>query len=116
MSQIQAPSVKWFCKVCEEEPSKGTATEVKLAENDAKICSLTEIVKVVQSQNQTILRVLEGLGKNQPTQVTNSVNEFMEEQKDKETRAKNIILYNVPEPVETGEEGQKRMRKPSASS
>ncbi|KAL8565637.1 hypothetical protein ACOMHN_063468 [Nucella lapillus] len=97
----------WYNEVCEEEPSKGTATEVKLAENDAKICSLTEIVKVVQTQNQTILRVLEGLGKNQPAHVTNSVNEFMEEQKDKETRAKNIILYNVPEPVETGEEGQK---------
>ena len=47
------------------------------------------------------------MGSKQEEQVKESVASYLDEGKDREDRAKNIILYNLPEPKDQGEEGQK---------
>ena len=110
-------SVQWYCNTCKTEIVSGPdGQDDTVARQGAKIDTLIEVVRTMQTQMsvmQNQMTVLVELVKereskrapdlNTDTQIQTHVSEMLEDQREKEEKKNNIILFNVPE-VETNEE------------
>ena len=111
----------WFCKTCRAEMKE--TRDVKgdrLAQQGAKIDSFTEVINSIQKQMSDLKGEMTKVVKNTtdngwtevtsnggtsrgPTQMQIQVSEALEDQKEKEEKRNNIILFNVPETIKSDE-------------
>lgn len=106
LAKIQAASVKWHCPVCIKETQKLPDPDDRQAQNAAKLDTLTQILFALQQQNQLILELLKKSDEKMVETVKQQVRETYEEDKDREARKMNLIMYNVKESKQDGEMGE----------
>ena len=96
LAKNELEGIKWFCPKCVDE--KGKCREDSIAEQSAKLETLTTIVVTLQQQNKMILDLLskERIIKNED-RIKVQVSEALESQKEKDTRATNLMVFNVVE-------------------
>ena len=96
-------SVKWWCPFCEAEGINLSDPNDKIAQQSSKIDVLTEAVLSLQKQNLLILNILNREEKLEE-KIKTQVSEIVVDQKEKEDRAKNLMMFNIPEPDSPSEE------------
>ena len=89
--------VKYLCPVCLNAPLQNIdfSPNARLDKQDLAIQTLSDTVKALQVQNENILSILKGPSLENKVQV--QVNQVYEDQREKEEKKNNIILFNVPE-------------------
>lgn len=107
LAKIQSVSVKWHCPVCSAEMSKLADPNDRLASNEAKLDHMMTIVTMLQQQNAMILNLLVKSEDKMEETVQKHVRETYEEDRDREARRNNLIMYNLKESRGTGEEAEK---------
>lgn len=108
LAKIQTLSVKWNCPVCMKELEKLPDPNDKMAAHDAKMDTMMEIVKVLQQQNTMILQHLLKQGEKMEEKVEHYVRETFEEDREKEARKNNLIVYNLKESEKENETAAER--------
>lgn len=99
-----AKSIKWFCPACEKETTVSNPDD-KLAQQGAKLETLTAIVLALQQQNKIILDLLmkeQTIEEKIKVQVT----EALDNQKEKEDRMNNIVMFNIQESSAKGRDAE----------
>ena len=104
-------SIAWYCNPCKAELLSGPdGQDDRVAQQGAKIDTLTEVVKTMQAQMSIMqgqMTVLIDLVKEKEnkratelktdSQIQTHVSEVLEDQREREEKKNNIILFNVPE-------------------
>ena len=97
-------AIKWYCPQCMSEMSQGSDPNDKLAQTDAKVSTLVKIVETLQTENQMILSMLQKTGGSINEQVKVQIQEYFEEEKERDMRRNNIVVFNVDENDLAGDE------------
>ena len=109
-------SVNWFCNPCKVKIKNGSLnSEVSNCDScDGKIDSITTIIKTMQSQmdmmQQQMATILEVVNKkdDKPAiiekQIEAHMNQLFDEQKERDEKKNNVIIYNVEEEEESDAE------------
>lgn len=102
-------ALKWFCPICEKE-SLSESPHDKIAQQSARIDTLTQSVLALQQQNNEILSVLQQMQKDRTLEdkVKVQVSETLEDIREKDDRANNLVFFNVHESKECNREGEKK--------
>ena len=90
--------VKYLCPLCLQTPLQSidfNAQNLRLDKQDVAIKTLSETVKTLQTQNENILNILKGPSLENKLQT--QMDEVLENQREKEEKRNNVILFNVPE-------------------
>jgi hypothetical protein len=97
-------AIKWFCPTCEKDSGRKDPND-KLAEQLAKLETLTAVVLTLQQQNVSILEMLKS-ERSIEEKVKVQVTEVLDSQKEKEGRVNNIVVFNISESLGTGQEAE----------
>ena len=111
IANTQEESIKWFCPSCEKDCNTKNMS-IDRNDNsdqhsnfDSKLEALTAVVVTLQQQNSMILdHLVLSKEKTSEEKVKIQVTEAMENQREKEKRINNLMVFNVEESVVT--EGQ----------
>ena len=101
MRKCNNPAIKFICLVCRDtesvdvKPSDAICRDA-VAKNAAKIDSIGESVKLLKKQNNEILDYMKLKYKTDDS-IKLHVTEAVNNQKQKEERQLNLIIYNIPE-------------------
>lgn len=106
LARLHSLSVKWHCPVCTSELQKLPDPNDRLAAHEAKIDTMMGIVLTMQQQNAMIIKLLEQSDERMERKVEKQVKETFEEDREKEGRKNNLIMYNVKESRNTGDEAE----------
>ena len=116
-------TMKWFCDSCSNDQKKND-TNGHSAQCDGKIDNLTKIIQTMQEQQQTIQNqmttmqtqmalVLEMIKKDKneepielDTKIEVKVVEMLDEDREKQEKRNNMIVYNVEEAPDSEENGK----------
>ena len=107
MARTKATNFRWFCAICHDETASKADPNDRLAEQGAKLETLTQIVKTLQSQNEVILQLLRNENKLED-RIKQQVSESLDDRKEKEDRKCNLIIFNVEESSDTSLAEQKK--------
>ena len=97
-------SIKWFCHPCEVKEDKPESDN-----SNESIEKLANVILQITQQNAEILHHIKR-EKMVEEKIKVNVSEILEDQKEKEDRKNNIIIFNVPE-EEDNEEGKENDRR-----
>ena len=87
LQRVKSQNIKWFCQNCNDGKD----------DTDTKMNTLMKIVETLQSQNQMILKILQNQEGSLKTEVKNQVEEYNNEERERDSRKCNLLLFNVPE-------------------
>ena len=88
----------WFCDPCTKNENNQINPGVLISQQATKLEALTQIVSTLQQQNTLIIEMLnKNSNKSTDEAIQIHVSEVLHEQKEKEEKKNNIILFNLPE-------------------
>ena len=102
LTQMASTSIRWFCARCTWEMDDGTDRDSRMAAQEAKMDMLHQIISTLQQQNNMILQLVKQNNDLIEKRVREEVREVMGEEKEREWRRKNVIIFNLPEAREKG--------------
>ena len=102
LTDCPSSSIKWFCKDCNSSPlMKKSKLEEKYEAQDKKLDDLSRLVIAIESQTQIMSQLLQkGTGsstESSETSVKATVSEVLDEQRERDEKKDNIIIFNIPE-------------------
>ena len=104
LSNIASPSVKFYCRQCMQDFNAGEEqTNTRMAVQETKLDTLMKVVDTVLTQNQQIMQHLSQTETKQ-NDTKQKLNEVIIEEKEREKRKNNVIMYNVAETTEEQEQ------------
>ena len=99
LRKTKSEAIWWNCSFCLKS---GASPDDKLAAADAKLEAMMKIVETLQMQNQMILSLLQSTGGLVNQTVKEQINDFLGEEKEKNARKNNLIMFHIPESEKTG--------------
>ena len=102
LTSMASSSIRWFCARCTYELDNKTDRDARMAAQESKIDMLYQIITTLQQQNNLILQLVKQNNETVEKRVREEVREVMGEEKEKEWRRKNVILFNLPETRDKG--------------
>ena len=96
LEKTRTNAFMWYCEKCHQDIKSGANQTDRLAEQGAKIETLTAIVTTLMQQNQLILQLLQDNKKVEEV-VRIQIKESLEDKKEEEDRKNNLVVFNVEE-------------------
>ena len=100
--------MKFCCNKCDDDLNNGKCNNPDHSKTDSRLDNLTEMVKFLQSQNDMILKMLKEKEPLAPVvwpkvehNIQSTVVEVLDDQREKEEKKLNVIIYNLPESEDT---------------
>ena len=102
LTSMASTSIRWFCARCTYELDNKTDRDARMAAQESKLDMLFQIITTLQQQNNLILQMVKQNNETVEKRVREEVREVMSEEKEREWRRKNVIIFNLPETREKG--------------
>ena len=96
--------LKYYCQPCQLDIMGDGTTDSRISHQNAKIDSLTEVVRQVLKQNESIMETISKNSMKAPpapahntSSVQTQVREVLNEQKERDEKTNNLMIFNLPE-------------------
>ncbi len=110
LERSNCEGIKWFCKMCEEDMKGQNDPTDRIAQQGARLDSLSSVLvtlqqqnQLIHQQNQMILQLLQNEGRFE-SKIKAQVEEVLDNQKERDEKKNNVVVFNIPEGDETEEE------------
>ena len=101
--KAQNTKLIFHCPICIKDLREGNGEDDRIAQQNARLDSLTEFVQVIIAQNKQLIEALKP--ENQVKKVEDDIQvqltEVIQNQSEVEEKKKNVIVFNLPESEET---------------